>query len=153
MVSSRIRLYSRRVLTSAGHLLNFNIKKSLCHRTRPTVITIHCQFQRSWNNTDDHRQPCLKKKKSRYARNSGLLHQTITMNTVGCFNILKIKHGRICIQIKSIVQSLWQANGRSASQDIPRILRNSKVRHRDHKTPPTAPVPGLVNPVHTPILI
>jgi len=78
-------------------------------------------------------------------------HQTITMNIVGCFNILII-HVGMYSQITATVQSPWQANTHSASEDIPRILRNSKVRHSAYKTPPFAPVTGHVNPVHAPIL-
>jgi hypothetical protein len=44
----------------------------------------------------------------------------------------------------------WEANRFSASQKIPRILRNPKVHCRIHKFPPPAPILSKLDPVHTP---
>jgi len=44
----------------------------------------------------------------------------------------------------------WEANLFSASQEIPRILWNPKVRYRIHKTPPPVLVPSHINPFHCP---
>jgi len=47
-------------------------------------------------------------------------------------------------------QSLsWQANSRSASQDISRLLLNLKVNCRVYKRPPLVSVLSQMNPVHT----
>ena len=44
----------------------------------------------------------------------------------------------------------WEANLFSASQEIPRTLRNSNVRYRSHKLPPPVPVLSQLDPVHNP---
>ena len=51
----------------------------------------------------------------------------------------------------SMLQSpSWEANWFAASQEIPRISRNSKVHYRTHKRPPPVPILGQHNPVHIP---
>jgi len=40
----------------------------------------------------------------------------------------------------------WEANWFAASQEIPRISRNSKVHYRTHKRPPTVFILGQPNP-------
>ena len=44
----------------------------------------------------------------------------------------------------------WAANWFAASQEIPRISRNPKVRYRTHKRPPHVSILGQPNPVHIP---
>ena len=43
-----------------------------------------------------------------------------------------------------------EANWFAASQEIPRISRNPKVRYRTHKRPPPVSILGQPNPVHIP---
>ena len=51
----------------------------------------------------------------------------------------------------STVQSpSWAANWFAASQEIPRISRNPKVRYRTHNRPPPVSILGQPNPVHIP---
>ena len=51
----------------------------------------------------------------------------------------------------STVQSpSWEANWFAASQEIPRISRDSKVHYRTHKRPPPVSILGQPNPVHIP---
>ena len=44
----------------------------------------------------------------------------------------------------------WEANRFSASQEIPRILRNLKVHYPIHKCPPPVPIVSQLDPDHTP---
>jgi len=50
----------------------------------------------------------------------------------------------------SMVQSpSWEANWSAASQETPRISRNSMVHYRTHKRPPPVSILGQPNPVHS----
>jgi len=45
--------------------------------------------------------------------------------------------------------SPWEANRFSASQEIPRILRNPKAHYRNHMSPPPVSIPSQINLAHT----
>ena len=44
----------------------------------------------------------------------------------------------------------WEASWFAASQEIPRISRNSMIHYRTHKRPPRVSILGQPNPVHIP---
>ena len=44
----------------------------------------------------------------------------------------------------------WEANWFAASQEIPRISRNTKVHYSTHKRPPPVSILGQPHPVHIP---
>ena len=46
--------------------------------------------------------------------------------------------------------SSWEANRFSASQEIPRTLRNPKFHYRLHSIPPLVPILSQIDPVHAP---
>jgi len=44
-----------------------------------------------------------------------------------------------------------EANRSSASQEIPHIVWDPKIRYRIHKRPPFVRTPSQINPIHAPI--
>jgi len=57
----------------------------------------------------------------------------------------------ICLLTYSMEQSpSWETNWFSASQEIPRIIWNPKVRYRIHNCPPPVPIQSQLDRVHTP---
>ena len=80
----------------------------------------------------------------------GMIRSVLLHSSTPCYTIL---HCSILYYLPtfSMVQSpSWKADWFAASQEIPRISRNQKVRYRTHKRPPPVSILGQPNPVHIP---
>ena len=77
--------------------------------------------------------------------------RTVGLGMTKAQMILYRRHVWIYLLTYSIQQSpSWEAKRFSTSQEIPRILWNSKVHYRIHKCPPPIPIFSPLDPVHTP---
>jgi len=70
------------------------------------------------------------------------IYSLITFITQGLISLLTY--------LLSGAESSWEANGFSASQEIPLTLWNPKVHCRVYKSLPHVPVLSQINPVHAP---
>ena len=57
---------------------------------------------------------------------------------------------RVILNYSLVQIASWEANWFADSQEIPHILWNPKVHYHTHKRPPTLPILGQPNSVHTP---
>ena len=76
------------------------------------------------------------------------------METVGVFFEVGTEYLCTIVRTYSMEQgSSWETNWSSATQEIPRILWNSKAHYRIHKSPPSVPILSQIDPVHASILL
>jgi hypothetical protein len=67
------------------------------------------------------------------------------------FNIICVTTDRPLAAVSTNTKepSPWEADSRSVSQEIPRLLRNPKFRYYVHKSSTQVPILSQMNPVQT----
>jgi hypothetical protein len=63
-------------------------------------------------------------------------------------NVFSLRTAVILIRDSKKQSSSWEANLFSGSQEIPRILWNTKVNYQIHRRPPPVPILSQIVPVH-----
>ena len=88
-------------------------------------------------------------------RHSNIKYNILTFGVTKIFGITNIITEFTCLLTYLLTYSTeqnpsWEANRFSASQEIPRILWNTRVYYRFHKCPPPVHTLSQPEPVHTP---
>ena len=74
--------------------------------------------------------------------------QSFGAKNINYKNTVYNRSGKLTITCSMVQSPSWEANRFAASQEIPRILWNSKVYYCTHKRPPPVPILGQPNPLH-----